>query len=203
MTCIFPLILVKDVSEIVEQEWLIEGLLPTFSEGAAGYLFGPPKARKSMLLSDLALSVATGTPALGHFKVRKSGTVVGFFAEDQKSETARRIRQLAYGRNIEMPENLFLIDIETLCLDDEQEQRRLDATLRTIKDLAFVWLDPMIRLHQVNDNKAEELGPIHTFLRGLSRRCPSATIVLATTQTSLETIEGRRSMEPSAISTCT
>lgn len=175
----FPLVKIRDVPEIVAQEWLVEGLLPRFDQGAAGYVFGPAKARKSLLLGDLALSVATKTDALGRYPVKRQGTVVGFFAEDPKGETSRRIHRLARSRGIAVPDNLMLLDVPALALDNSDHQARLMATLRGIPDLALVWLDPMVRLHSVNDNKAEELGPIHTFLRLLSRACPGAVLVLA------------------------
>ncbi len=78
-----------------------------------------------------------------------------------------------------MPANLHLLDVPSLALDDPAQRARLTATLASVPDLAFVWLDPMVRLHTLNDNRAEELGPLHTFLRSLSRSLPSAVIVLA------------------------
>jgi hypothetical protein len=153
--------------------------LPRFPEGAAGYVFGPAKARKSLLLADMALSVATGTPALGRYAIGHQGTVVGFFAEDPKGETSRRIHRMARGRGIEVPANLHLINTPAIAVDSEEHQGRLMATLQAIPDLSMVFLDPMVRLHRVNDNRAEEIGPIHTFLRLLSRSCPAAVFVLA------------------------
>src|SRR5207249_2869736 len=97
----FGLLAIRDFPEIIEQHWLIEGLIPRFpDDGAAGYIFGPAKARKSMLLSDIAVSVASGTPALGRYEVKHSGTVVGFFAEDPRGETSRRIHRMARYREI-------------------------------------------------------------------------------------------------------
>ncbi len=176
---IFPLIAIRDIPEIITQNWLVRGILPRFDEGAAGYIFGPPKARKSLVLSDLALSVTTGTPALGCYEVEHIGAAVGFFAEDPKGETSRRIHRMARARGIAVPENLWLLDVPALSLHNHQHQALLTATLRSLPDLVFVWLDPMVRLHSINDNRAEELGPIHTFLRVLSRSCPGAVICLA------------------------
>ncbi|MCP4449335.1 MAG: AAA family ATPase [Myxococcales bacterium] len=175
----FPLVGVREIPPIVEQNWLIEGLVPMLSDGAIGYLFGPAKSRKSLLLADFALSVATGTPALGRFLAPHQGRVVGFFAEDSKQETARRIHRLARARGVEVPHNLLLIDVPGLALDCGWQQQRLAVTLSSIDDLALVWLDPMVRLHSVNDNRAEELAPIHTYLRTLIRECSGATLLLA------------------------
>jgi RecA-family ATPase len=168
------------LSEIVEQKWLVRGLIPRYAaDGTAGYLFGPAKARKSLFLADVALSVTTGTRALGAFAVEQTGTAVGFFAEDPKGETARRIHRLARGRGVEVPSNLYLIDIPALALDNPEHQERLAATLQGVPDLVFCWLDPFVRLHAIDDNRANELGPIHSFLRTLARSCPSAVFVIA------------------------
>ncbi len=175
----FELIAIADVPEILEQKWLVKGLLPSFDEGSAGYIFGAPKTRKSLLLADLALSVATGTPALGLFNVNRVGAVVGFFAEDPRAESSRRIHRLARGRGVEVPHHLKLIKQNTIAVDDERDQERLMATLTGIPDLALVFLDPMVRLHSANENRAEEMAPIHTFLRVLSRSLPGVVVVLA------------------------
>lgn len=176
----FPLVSVRDLSEIVEQRWLVKGLVPRYAEdGTAGYLFGPAKARKSLLLADVALSITTGTPALGRFPVEHTGTAVGFFAEDPKGETSRRVHRLARARGVEVPEKLYLIDVPALALDNLEHQARLSATLQAVDDLAFCWLDPFVRLHSIDDNRANELGPIHSFLRTLARSCPRAVFMLA------------------------
>jgi hypothetical protein len=175
----FPLIAIRDVQEIVKQDWLIEPILPRFNEGSAGYIFGPEKTRKSMLLADFALSVTTGTPALGYFAVRHTGAAAGFFAEDAKGETSRRIQRLARARGVAVPQHLWLIDVPSLSLDDPEHQKRLMVTLTRIDNLKFIWLDPFVRLHHVDDNRANELAPIHTFLRVLSRECPQAVLALS------------------------
>jgi hypothetical protein len=125
------------------------------------------------------LSVTTGTPALGRFAVRHTGAAVGFFAEDAKGETSRRMHRLARARGVAMPPHLWLIDVPSLSLDDPEHQERLMVTLTRIADLKFIWLDPFVRLHRIDDNRANELAPIHTFLRVLSRKCPQAVLVLS------------------------
>ncbi|HEY2749557.1 MAG TPA: AAA family ATPase [Polyangia bacterium] len=114
----FNLIAVRDIPEIVTQEWLIKGLVPRFpDDGTAGYIFAPAKFRKSMVLADWALSVSSGTPALGKFEVQHTGSVVGFFAEDPKGETSRRIHRMARARGIAVPPNLHLIDAPAIAID--------------------------------------------------------------------------------------
>jgi hypothetical protein len=172
---------VRDVPEIVHQSWLIEGLLPRFPDGGtAGYIFAREKSRKSLLIGDLALSVTSGTMAIGgSTAVHHTGAAVGFFAEDPRGETSRRIKRMARARGIEVPSNLLLFDVPSLSIDDPEHQKRVVATLASVENLAFSWFDPMIRLHHANDNRAEELGPIHTFLRTLARAFPAAVFLFA------------------------
>lgn len=176
----FDLIAIRDIPEIIELDWLIEDLIPRFSDdGTAGYIFAPAKARKSMLLCDFGLSVTSGTPALGKYKVMHQGAAVGFFAEDPKGETSRRVHRMARHRGIDVPANLRLINEPCIAIDNLEHQERLLSTLTAIPDLMLAWFDPMVRLHRVNDNRAEEIGPIHTFLRTLARACPKTVFVLA------------------------
>lgn len=177
----FPTVAVRDIPEIMEQAWLVKNLIPRFpDDGTAGYIFAREKARKSLLLADLALSVTTGTSAVGGaFPVHHTGATLGFFAEDPRAETARRIRRMARDRGVEVPDNLRLFDIPMLALDDPEHQKRLTDTLAGVPDLALAWFDPMIRLHRANDNRAEELGPIHTFLRTLARTFTRAVFIFA------------------------
>jgi len=176
----FPLVSVRDIQEIVTQEFLVEGILPMTPEGSVGYLFAPEKSRKSLWLAEVALCVALKTQALGRYEVKHSGSVVGFFAEDAKAETARRMKRLARGRGCDVPENVFLLDVPSLDLTDIAQQRRLMATLMSISDLRFAWFDPAVRIFGgLNDNYAHELAPVHDFLRSLARACPSAVIAFA------------------------
>lgn len=72
----FRLMSTADVLQLPPIKWMVEGLLPAQTILA---MFGPPAAWKSFLALDLACSIATGTPWLGH-PVRR-GAVVYIAAE--------------------------------------------------------------------------------------------------------------------------
>jgi len=57
----------------VEQLW---------GASSVGLIGGAPKCSKTWLGLDLALSVATGTPCLGHYAVPEPGPVLVYLAED-------------------------------------------------------------------------------------------------------------------------
>ena len=79
MTELLPVQKVSDVEEERGVPWLVEGLWPRQGVGLLG---GTPKACKTWLALDLALSVATKTPVLGSYAVTKRGPVLLFAAED-------------------------------------------------------------------------------------------------------------------------
>src|ERR1700739_2713167 len=74
-----------DSSPLIQS--LVEGL---WSDQAVGILGGEPKCCKSFLALDLAVSVASSTPCLRHFPVRRTGPVLLFPAEDSLAVVRRR-----------------------------------------------------------------------------------------------------------------
>jgi len=60
-----------------------------------GLIGGAPKCCKTWLALDLAVSVASGTPALGRFSVRDRGPVLFYGAEDAAAHLRTRIEAIA------------------------------------------------------------------------------------------------------------
>lgn len=72
------------LSEVVSQpiprpRWLVKDI---WTIGGCGFISGAPKSYKSWLGLDLAVSVATGTPFLGDYRVPKPGPVLYLQEED-------------------------------------------------------------------------------------------------------------------------
>ena len=67
-------------------EWLIKDI---WQAGTYGMIAGEPKTYKSVLATDLALSVATGKPFLGVYEVMKRGSVL-FVQEENNEQTGTR-----------------------------------------------------------------------------------------------------------------
>lgn len=81
---------------------IVDGLI---YEGV-NLLVAPPKAGKTYMAFDLALSVATGSEALGYFDARK-GVVSALFLEDGRRRLKKRSRDVREKRgNMKPPENL-------------------------------------------------------------------------------------------------
>src|SRR5436190_1675274 len=71
--------------------WDVEGVMV---RGQPMVIGGPPKSLKTSLALDLAISLATATPFLGHFPVPKQRRVAVFSGESGRAtvyETVRRV----------------------------------------------------------------------------------------------------------------
>lgn len=77
--------------------WLVESV---WSEDAHGVLAGEPKTYKSVIATDLAVSVASGTPFLNHFKIPATGPVLIIQEENNPGEFQDRLRRIAFARGM-------------------------------------------------------------------------------------------------------
>jgi hypothetical protein len=150
--------------------WLVEGL---WSEQAVGILGGEPKCCKSFLALDLAVSVASGLACLRRYPVRQSGRVLLFPAEDSLAVVRRRLQGIcaAAGAAFEV------ITAPALRLDTETDRARLISTVESLRPVLLI-LDPMIRLHRVDENDASQIAVLLSFLRELQRRFGVAVVLV-------------------------
>jgi hypothetical protein len=156
-------------------QWLIEGL---WTEEAVGIVSGQPKLGKTWLALDLALSVATGTPALERYQVARPGPVLLFAAEDSPKALRSRLEGLCSRRNLQIesiPVNLILAS--SLRLDTLDDQARLAETVSRYRPRLLV-LDPFVRLHRIDENRALEVSGVLAYLRQLQREEHVAILVV-------------------------
>jgi hypothetical protein len=155
--------------------WLIEGL---WAEQACGIVSGQPKLGKTWLALDLALSVATGTPALGRYPVAQPGPVLIFAAEDPPQALRSRLEGLSGRRKLRIESlAVSLILDSTLRLDTAEDQDRLAKTVSLHRPKLLI-LDPFVRLHRIDENRALEVSGVLAYLRQLQRQEQVAILVV-------------------------
>lgn len=155
--------------------WLVEGL---WGRQAVGLIGGAPKCGKTWLALDLAVSVASGTPALGHFSVLDPGPVLFYGAEDAPAQLRTRLSAIATARGLGLSDlDLGLILAPSLRLDTEGDQARLFATLDTHRPRLLI-LDPLVRLHRIDENKASDIAALLAELRLCQREYGLALILV-------------------------
>jgi hypothetical protein len=150
-----------------DQRWLVEELWGASSVGVIG---GAPKCAKTWLGLDMALSVATGTACLGKYAVPEPGPVLIYLAEDALPVVRERIAGMARHRGIDLgPVEIHVITAPVLRLDRDRDRTRLWETTRQLRPRLLV-LDPLVRLHGIDENHAGEVAELLAYFRSLQRQ---------------------------------
>ena len=171
-----PAAYVRDLEEErPEERWLIEDL---WGRAAVGVIGGSPKLGKSWLGLDFAVSVASATPALDRYKVADPGTTLVYLAEDARAQVRARIASICRHRGLGLDAlDVVAITADTLRLDTERDQERLRRTLDRFRP-RLVLLDPLVRLHALDENSSLEIARLLGYFRELQRSFDCAVILV-------------------------
>jgi hypothetical protein len=156
-------------------QWLVQDL---WGAAAVGVIGGAPKACKSTLALDLAVSVASATACLGRFEVHTPGPVLVYLAEDALPRIRDRVAQLCQHRGLSLPGlALHVITAPSLRLDLERDRRALQQTLTDLRPTLLI-LDPLVRLHRLDENSAADVSGLLGFLREINRHYQVALVLV-------------------------
>lgn len=172
----WPVVRASEIpSEAGGQPWLIERL---WSAQAVGFVAGPPKSYKTWTVLEMAVAVASGTPCLGAFPVHRSGPVLLYAAED--SMPALRLRLQALAANHQLPFDqldIGIIQVDALRLDRPADRDKLTATVAVHRP-ALLILDPLVRLHGLDENQAGPMADLLSHIRSLQRATGTAIAIV-------------------------
>lgn len=135
------------VRELAEQvrlagppRFLLRGLWPA---GDYGIHSAPAKAQKTWTTVDAAVSVASGTPFLGHVPVDTTGPVVILAGEGGARNLLRRLRATAEAHYLDAVEDLpITVTTRAPHLDDDLHLADMRAVVEAVEP-ALVCLDPL------------------------------------------------------------
>jgi hypothetical protein len=163
-----PVVRVGEIkSEESAQRWLVKELWGARSVGVIG---GAPKCAKTWLGLDMALSVATGTACLGKYAVPEPGPVLIYLAEDALLVVRERIEGMARHRGLDLaPVEIHVITAPVLRLDRDRDRARLLETTKRLRPRLLL-LDPLVRLHGIDENNASEVAALLAYFRSLQRQ---------------------------------
>ena len=167
------------VAEIASEEhaerWLVKSL---WSDSSVGVIGGAPKCSKTWLGLDMALSVATGTPCLGKYAVPQRGPTLVYLAEDALPIVRQRVAGMARHRGLELAAvEMHVITAPTLRLDREPHRGRLFETARRLRPRLLL-LDPLVRLHGIDENHAGEVAGLLAYFRSLQRELNLSVVLV-------------------------
>src|SRR5438094_10101678 len=151
--------------------WLIDQL---WTAQAVGIIGGSPKSYKTWLALEMAVAVASGSACLQTFAVSAPGPVLLYAAEDSESALRCRLESLAEHHRLQLAYlDIRVITADSLRLDHTADQERLEATLMLHRP-ALLILDPLVRLHAIDENAAGEIAALLGYLRLLQRKTGAA-----------------------------
>jgi len=157
------------------ERWLVQELWGASSVGVIG---GAPKCSKTWLGLDLALSVATGTACLGKYAVPEPGPVLVYLAEDALPVVRQRVAGMARHRGLDLDGvEIHVITAPTLRLDREPHRTGLFETAKRLRPRLLL-LDPLVRLHAIDENHAGEVAGLLAYFRSLQRQLDLSVVLV-------------------------
>jgi len=157
------------------RNWLIENL---WLAETVGFLGSPPKHCKTWLALEMAVCVASGSPCLGAFPVPDPGPVLLYAAEDSAVTVRQRLESLAAHHHVDFNRlPLWVITADSLRLDRTDDSSRLEATVARYQPRLLI-LDPLIRLHQQDENASGPMAALLGFFRSLQRKSRAAIAIV-------------------------
>jgi len=154
--------------------FLIDGVL---AANQAGILAGPPKALKTTSAIDLAISLATGTPFLDRFPVKRPVKVAMFCGEGGLGAYQNTARRIHKSKGLQ-PRDLRNLSV-TAWIPRLTSEKHLDTLERLVQGFEVMILDPLYMM--MPGAKAENLmvqGERLYRLNQLCLRCPITPILL-------------------------
>jgi len=173
---LFPVVRASALESAEEQKpWLIERL---WSAGAVGIVSGPPKALKTWTALEMAISVATGLPCLSTFPVHRSGPVLLYAAEEPMPALHSRLHALARNHALDLDQvDIRVIAADSLRLDRGEDREKLTATVKFHRPVLLI-LDPLIRLHALDENQSGPMAELLGYFRSLQRSTGTAIAII-------------------------
>jgi hypothetical protein len=171
-----PMVRIGEIArEETNQRWLID---PLWGASSVGVIGGAPKCAKTWLALDIALSVATGTRCLNQYAVPEPGPVLVYLAEDALPIVRERVEGIAHRRQLDLHAvPMHVITTPVLRLDRGPHRSQLFETARRLRPRLLI-LDPLVRLHGIDENNAGEVATLLAYFRSLQRELDLSVILV-------------------------
>ena len=99
-------------------------------------------------------------------------------AEDAAVVVKQRLAAICRHRRLELGSlPIYVITADALRLDHQADQQRLRRTLDRLRPRMLL-LDPLVRLHTVNENSAGEISSLLAYFRQLQRAFDCAVVIV-------------------------
>ena len=178
-------------SEIDQPGWMIEGV---WQKTSHGMIAGEPKTYKSVIATDMAVSVASGKPFLGKFPVRHQGPVMYVQEENSPWLVKDRVKKISVSRgamngsatmfgsqlSVEMPDDLPLYFLNNMGFDftSEEDRQFMEESIQEIHPVLIIF-DPLyLMLGDKDENSSKDIRPVLNWLLSLRYKYSTSVIIL-------------------------
>lgn len=176
---------------LAEPGWMIEGV---WQKTSHGMIAGEPKTYKSVISSDMAVSVASGTPFLGRFPVLHQGPVMIIQEENSPWSMQDRIMKIANSRGllngkvqvdwprvkVQYPPSLpiYFLNNQGFDLTVEEDRQFLEESLEEIRPVLVIF-DPLyLMLGDKDENSSKDIRPVLNWLLNIRYKYKTSVVVL-------------------------
>lgn len=176
-----------------EPTWLIDQM---WMSGAFGLFPGEPKSYKTTILLDMAISVATGRPFLGRYKVPSPGTVCYIHEEGRQGHTRDLMLRILAQKDLKLvdhgdpkrpdvihfadesiPVPIHITSYPGLNLLDEESQERLEEHIRVYHPKLVILETLYLLIGAASENDSAEMLPVLELIAHLSRKYDTAIVL--------------------------
>lgn len=180
-------------SVIDEPQWLVEDW---WTMGSHGIIAGLPKSYKSLITTDIALSIATGTPFMNKFAVNEKGIGPTLIVQVENSPALLKDRIVKMANNKGLLKGAVGLDEATLSVTwpanvpmffyndfgfdmTREESREAIESIIAKEGIKLVVFDPLyLMMGAVDENSSHEIRPILSWLLGLRNNYNVAVMVV-------------------------
>lgn len=133
---------------------------------------------KTWLTTDAAISVASGSPFLGVYEVKESGTVLMISMEGTLGLLRHRLDGIARSRGLDMSRlPIKILKTSQLYIDDPFGFSALEDVVRAEKPKLLI-LDPFVRVFRGDEDDAGSVSKVLGLLRKLQREYGTSIMVV-------------------------
>lgn len=172
--------------------WMIKDV---WQRSSHGLIAGEPKTYKSVIVTDMAVSVASGTPFLGKFDVHQKGTVLYIQEENAPWLVQDRLNKIAGSRgltdgrvttvsnkviNVEMPPILPLYFMNNcgFNLTSTEDRLLLEESVKNTKPVMIIFDSLYLMLGGVDENSSKDIRPVLEWLLYIRYTYRTSIVVL-------------------------
>jgi len=150
-----------------EPEYLVDKLIP---EGAITIISGTSGSYKSYACLDMAIAIAEGKPAFGHFETKKTG-VMYIDEENGLRLLKKRLEQLGADRNLD----IYFQSYKGFVVNEDNIDNLIwDCTTNNV---GLVIFDSLVRVNQGDENNARDMAAFFRLIKNLVYKDISVVLI--------------------------